>query len=228
MKTFAKEMWHLLVFTGALVCFNIGLKAAIMSFVDALDGDIKWVTFLYMVLVAIALGMLTLKTFEWLHKQIAETRGMKYFKAAIEKHTAELNKHQKEIEDKILEYSKNNKELHNANLMLADELRKVKAELYAERKPVMVEQHFDDWALNQFVTQLRAKLKRKRGMGRAGWNDCQITILHDLLVEEVESLNVEKMDMVDIGNYAMMCWMRDAFPVECESAALKSVRQIEA
>lgn len=231
MKVFAKEMWHLLVFAAAFICFNVALKAVFGIWEEWFNDEASLQAALFLTVMQVGLGMLTLKTFEWLHKHVAETRGMKFFKAAVEKHTAgikaKLAEERKNLEDKIITVGDANKQLHNANLMLADELRLVKAELAETRKPKMIEEHFDDWALDQFLVQLRAKLKRKREEGRAGWVDCQLPVLHDLLIEEVESLNVANMDMVDVANYAAFCWVRDAFPVECAQAAIKPTRTRE-
>ncbi|UIS24668.1 hypothetical protein S21ZY_106 [Pseudomonas phage ZY21] len=220
MKTFAKEMWHFLVFAAALIAFNTGLSVLFDTYVEYWAGDLTLKSALFLTAVQVALGMMALKTFEWLHAFIAETRGMKYFKEAIEKHGKELRDVQKKLEDKVIEFANANESLKASNDELHDALVRSNETIelmLAQRSPAPepVNQHLDDWALDQFVIQLRAKLRKKREEGRAGWNDCQLAVLHDLLVEEVESLNAENMDMVDVANYAMFCWVRDAFPNEC-------------
>ena len=218
MKTFAKEMWHLLVFAAALIAFNTGLTILFDSWTEWYAGDLTLKTALFLTVVEVGLGMVALKTFEWLHKHVAETRGMKYFKEAVDKHGEELRKRTKEIEDKLLEYATANERLKQSNDELFDALARSNdtIELMVEvqnRKPEP--QHFDDWALDQFVTQMRAKLKRKRDEGHSGWNDCSLDLLGDAFVEQIESMNASNTDMVDTANFAMFLWVRDAFPAEC-------------
>lgn len=231
MKTFAKEMWHLLVFAAALIAFNAGLTILFDSWSEWFTGELSLKTALFLTVVQVGLGLLALKTFEWLHKHVAETRGMKYFKDALEKHADALRTEQKKVEDKLIEYAAaneslaaDNETLKTANNNLFSSLERSNAnfnelsrrhDALKAAHVVPENQHIDDWALDRFIIQLRSKLRKKREEGHAGWNDCQLAVLHDLLVEEVESLNVENMDMVDVANYAMFCWVRDAFPNEC-------------
>uniref|UniRef100_A0AAU6W0Q2 Uncharacterized protein n=1 Tax=Pseudomonas phage Nican01 TaxID=3138540 RepID=A0AAU6W0Q2_9CAUD len=217
MKTFAKEMWHLLVFAAALIAFNAGLSILFDSWVEWFGGDLTLKSALFLTVVQVGLGLLALKTFEWLHKHVAETRGMKYFKEAVDKHGEELRGVHKQLGDKLLEYEAANKQLSEANHTLVDALDRANARIHYLSSAYIPaeEQHFDDWALDQFVVQMRAKLKRKRDEGHSGWNDCALDLLGDAFVEQIESMNASNTDMVDTANFAMFLWVRDAFPAEC-------------
>lgn len=231
MKTLAKEMWHLLVFAAAFITFNAGLTVLFDSWVEWLNDDLSLKSALFLTVVQVGLGLLALKTFEWLHKHVAETRGMKYFKAAVEKHGEALRAEQKKIEEKLLEFAKDNDRLTAENKALNLHIEAANnqiANMIDDRmRPKVVTEHFDDWALTEFVEALRAKLTLKREQGRAGWNDCRLDILQDMLVAEVESLNVKNMDLIDVGNYAMMCWARDNLKVECAQASVMPTRDRE-
>lgn len=66
--------------------------------------------------------------------------------------------------------------------------------------------HPDDEAVDRFATAMKAKLAKKRGEGRGGWQDkkqCSQQFLSDLLRE-----HVEKGNPVDVGNLAMMLHQR--------------------
>ncbi|WP_349506844.1 hypothetical protein [Agrobacterium pusense] len=66
--------------------------------------------------------------------------------------------------------------------------------------------HPDDIAVDRFATAMKAKLAKKRGEGRGGWedkDDCSQLFLTSLLRE-----HVEKGDPVDVGNLAMMLHQR--------------------
>lgn len=65
----------------------------------------------------------------------------------------------------------------------------------------------DDRALRHFAVAMSTKLDKKRQEGRSGWHDpaqCTIESLRELLRS-----HVEKGDMVDIANFAMMIWHRE-------------------
>jgi len=66
--------------------------------------------------------------------------------------------------------------------------------------------HTDDAAVDRFADAMKAKLAKKRGEGRGGWEDEQVCppgMLQQMLVN-----HLEKGDPVDIGNFAMMIWNR--------------------
>ncbi|MCV9964984.1 hypothetical protein OIU34_24110 [Pararhizobium sp. BT-229] len=73
-------------------------------------------------------------------------------------------------------------------------------------RPVGEDVHPDDIAVDRFAAVMKAKLARKRGQGRGGWEDkefCTGAFLSRLLVE-----HVDKGDPVDVANFAMMLHQR--------------------
>ncbi len=67
-------------------------------------------------------------------------------------------------------------------------------------------QHLDDAAVDRFAAAMKAKLAKKRGEGRGGWEDgqaCPPGMLQQMLLD-----HLRKGDPVDIGNFAMMIWNR--------------------
>lgn len=67
--------------------------------------------------------------------------------------------------------------------------------------------HPDDQAVDRFASAMKAKLAKKRGEGRGGWEDdtqCHVSELAKMLVG-----HVAKGDPVDIGNFAMMLFNRE-------------------
>lgn len=66
--------------------------------------------------------------------------------------------------------------------------------------------HGDDIAVDFFAAAMKAKLAKKRGEGRGGWEnkeDCSRVFLSELLRE-----HVDKGDPVDVANFAMMIHQR--------------------
>jgi hypothetical protein len=67
--------------------------------------------------------------------------------------------------------------------------------------------HKDDYAVDAFAAAMKYKLAKKREQGYEGWNDqalCSQEYLSKLLRD-----HVEKGDPLDVGNFAMMLFMRD-------------------
>lgn len=65
---------------------------------------------------------------------------------------------------------------------------------------------FDDDAVDQFSSAMKAKMDKKRLQGRGGWHDraiCSQKQLSNMLLN-----HVDKGDPVDVGNFAMMLFMR--------------------
>lgn len=65
----------------------------------------------------------------------------------------------------------------------------------------------DDTGLERFLIAMREKLERKRGEGRKGWNLPKVCSLKSL--RKMLNQHIEKGDMVDIANLAMMIWNRE-------------------
>ncbi len=68
--------------------------------------------------------------------------------------------------------------------------------------------HPDDFAVDHFAAALKSKMATSREKGRSGWNDpllCNVELLRRLLVN-----SVRKGDPVDVGNFAMMLFIRGA------------------
>lgn len=76
--------------------------------------------------------------------------------------------------------------------------------------------HPDDIAVDRFAAAMKAKLAKKRGEGRGGWDDpnaCPLDRLQAMLAD-----HVEKGDPVDVGNFAMMIWNRSLGPGSASGA----------
>lgn len=64
--------------------------------------------------------------------------------------------------------------------------------------------------VERFSTAMLDKLAKKRGEGRGGWNrepeheGCSLELLRQMFRD-----HLEKGDMVDIANFAMMIWNRE-------------------
>lgn len=73
------------------------------------------------------------------------------------------------------------------------------------KPPAPADAHPDDLAVDRFATAMKAKLAKKRGDGRGGWDgpSCDAVFLSKLLRE-----HVEKGDPLDVGNLAMMLHQR--------------------
>lgn len=68
--------------------------------------------------------------------------------------------------------------------------------------------HSDDIAVFRFASAMREKMAKKRGEGYSGWNDkdqCPTERLQTMLDE-----HLAKGDPVDVANFAMMLWHRNA------------------
>lgn len=77
--------------------------------------------------------------------------------------------------------------------------REVEAEARLTVAQQPAEQHPDDAAVDRFAAAMKAKLKKKRQEGRAGWQFMASEQLSALLHE-----HVRKGDPVDVANLAMM------------------------
>ena len=65
----------------------------------------------------------------------------------------------------------------------------------------------DEMGVDRFTVAMRRKLTQKRKEGRGGWNipdACGIEDLREMLED-----HLQKGDLVDIANFAMMIWNRE-------------------
>lgn len=79
------------------------------------------------------------------------------------------------------------------------------------------EPHPDDIAVDKFAAAMKAKMAKQRAKGYDGWDDeaaCPVDRLQSMLVE-----HVAKGDPVDVGNFAMMLFNRDARTTMPQQAA---------
>ena len=79
----------------------------------------------------------------------------------------------------------------------------------------------DSVGVDRFALAMRAKLAKKRGEGRGGWNHEPYTVQKDrgdsvqrggCTVRSLKQMlrnHLKKGDMVDIANFAMMIWNRE-------------------
>lgn len=82
------------------------------------------------------------------------------------------------------------------------------AALKAMPPPAVPNTHQDDFAVDLFAAAMKSKMAAGRARGRSGWNDpmlCSGDSLRRLLAE-----SIAKGDPVDVGNFAMMLFNRDA------------------
>ena len=59
--------------------------------------------------------------------------------------------------------------------------------------------HTDDDAVDRFAHAMKAKLAKKRGEGRGGWENCPAETISKMLID-----HVAKGDPVDVANFCMM------------------------
>lgn len=75
---------------------------------------------------------------------------------------------------------------------------------------IMDNETADRIGTNRFARAMKQKLEHKRAVGRGGWNrtpansGCSMRLLRQMLLN-----HVDKGDMVDIANLAMMIWNRE-------------------
>lgn len=155
--------------------------------------------------------------YAWFHRFSAKVYGL----PLVNEHANKLIAENEKLAEAVLEEMEANRSLTKTNDRLSENYRLLldsyeellATHLTGETKP----RHFDDWALDQFVTQMRATLRRKREDDFGGWND-QATE-QDLRLHMIGQANkgAGMGNMVHIANYAMMVWVRDAFPEECKA-----------
>lgn len=75
-------------------------------------------------------------------------------------------------------------------------------------RPMPTAAHPDDLAVDRFAAAMKAKMAASRAKGRGGWGDpeqCPVERLQTMLVD-----HLAKGDPVDVGNFAMMLFNREA------------------
>lgn len=81
----------------------------------------------------------------------------------------------------------------------------------------------DEIGIDRFSAAMRAKMEKKRGEGRRGWNEwdeCTVDMLWSMLSE-----HIAKRDPVDIGNFAMMIWNRENPTASAPAVSGERVRE---
>lgn len=226
MKQFFKEMAHLLLFVFALYVFNIAIKSAYEGIVGFQNGEIWVYTALYLIGVALAVGFFTLQVYGWFHVFVASTRGMKKFNELVAGSYDEVKKTQKDLSEALEEALKTVHHLTALNAEKSEALTMLRAEndlltnlVFPSKSEAgaIIPKHFDDWALDRFVIQMRAKLAEKRAEGASGWNETNVDTLKRKLQSQAH-LGDGRFDAKDVANYAMFIWALGAFPDECAEA----------
>ena len=69
--------------------------------------------------------------------------------------------------------------------------------------------HSDDIAVDNFAKAMKEKLAKQRMRGYSGWDDTSRCSTHLLQCELLK--HIHKGDPVDVGNFAMMLFNRNAF-----------------
>lgn len=89
------------------------------------------------------------------------------------------------------------------------------------------EPHPDDIAVDSFAAAMKLKMSIQRSKGYGGWDDesqCPVERLQQMLVE-----HIAKGDQVDVGNFAMMLFSRNALtfmPAQAASVPDEWVRTL--
>lgn len=219
-KHMLTSLAYLAVVALGLNGFDIAAKVAYGAGVELFVGEGEVMTFVYAIACVVGIAWLTFTVFSMFSAYTASWVG----KPLLEKMHRELetkwHEEKSAIENKLIEYANVYEDYVAVNEQLAEELRVANEELKVLRGPLELgkAKHFDDQALDWFVNQMRGKLARKRLEGRSGWHkvdEVSHDTLEELILEEASSSNT---NYVNVANYAMFCWVRDAYPEECEEA----------
>lgn len=171
----------------------------------------------YYGIVFFGVGFFGVHYYGWFHKFTARVVGV----PIVEKHAEKLIEENNKLQEQILDLTAANISLNETNDRLMSENKTLLADyqvLYKAHFENVPAQHFDDWALDQFVAQMRATLARKREDDFGGWNDTANP--EDLRLQMLLQANKGEgyFNAVHVANYAMMVWVRDAFPEECKTS----------
>lgn len=200
---FLNFMVHVVFMIATVVAFNfIGAQLEIgADYLRESATWVNWVAYFVVLLGQLAIAYLIIT---WFGVYI----GLKW--AQSNKAVQQIVGLQNQVTDLLQEKQtlRHTLMIHNANFERIEQIE-------IARRVDARSRHFDDWALDQFVEQMRATLKAKRDKGFAGWNDnAEIEALQALCYEQNEKAEP---NYIHVANYAMFCWMRDAFPAECEA-----------
>lgn len=91
---------------------------------------------------------------------------------------------------------------------------------WREEQCARLDQHHDDTAIDVFAQAMKNKMAEMRERGRSGWekpDECTVEDLAQILVKEMS-----KGDPVDIANFAMMLFARNASNLTITEAMLDS------
>lgn len=216
-KNTAKSFAFLVGFAVVLNVISFTLDLWLTFLGGALRGNSEFyrLAFYYGV-VFFGVSFAGIHYYGWFHKFMAKIWGV----PVVEKHAEKLIEENKSLQEKALELTAANQSLVGTNDRLTAEYNALKGaydelmENFLISKPA----HFDDWALDQFVVQMRGTLARKREDDFGGWNDQ--TNVEDLRLQMILQANKGEgyFNPVHVANYAMMLWVRDAFPEECKAS----------
>ena len=70
-------------------------------------------------------------------------------------------------------------------------------------------EQIDETGGNVFAIAMKNKMRIKREQGVGGWYDSNDCTTDDLVTLFNQQLQRDKLDWVDIGNFAMMIWNRE-------------------
>ena len=216
-KNTAKSFAFLVGFMLILNAVDFTLDLWLTFLGGALRGNSEFYKLaFYYGIVFFGVGFAGIHYYGWFHKFIAKIWGV----PIVEKHAEKLIEENNKLQEQILDLTAANTSLNETN----ERLQKSHVILMGAYDDLMAvtlrnePAHFDDWALDQFVIQMRAMLARKREDDFGGWNHTANP--EDLRLQMLLQANKGEgyFNAVHVANYAMMVWVRDAFPEECKTS----------
>lgn len=202
-------------------------------FLVALGGTIRGDSYYYdqvsyWFILTIAVGMLGVLWYSYMHNFAAKRASTKIFEKYLEPIEAKWKEMEASFEEEIKDHKAVIKLLEKEaklNLGALETQRKMIRDLEQALVGRVSEppagQHFDDWALDKFVEHMRATLKVKREVeGKGGWETQSAYHLYAMLMSHVTSH--KRGNVAHIANYAMMTWISENYPEECEAETLRN------
>lgn len=123
--------------------------------------------------------------------------------SAIAAKDAEIERYKRAVEDSRQFFVLLRHHADSGSQRMIDDALSLIATQSHQHKPV----HTDDIAVDRFAATMKSKLAKKRGEGRAGWDDEEFCPV-DWLKQEMRR-HCFKGDPVDVANFAMMIWNRE-------------------